>query len=85
MKRLGKGPSPKPSELLELLRVERIPLRVYLSAKVAQAVSPFRGRLKKSDVAFLQVFLEEGLDSDPTLRELKERLLEALRRRSRRT
>ena len=85
MRRLGKGPSPKPSELLELLRVGRIPLRVYLAAKVAQAVSPFRGRLKKSDVAFLQVFLEEGLDSDPTLRELKDRLLEALGKRSRRT
>jgi hypothetical protein len=52
---------------------------------VAQAVSPFRGRLRKSDVAFLQVFLEESLDSDPTLRELKDRLLAALNKRPRRT
>jgi hypothetical protein len=50
---------------------------------VAQSVAPFRNRLRPSDVAFLQVALETGLDSDPTLQELKGRLLKALDKRSR--
>lgn len=83
MKRLAKKWNPPPSELLELLRIGRIPVGVYLAAKVAQSVAPFRDRLKPSDVAFLQVLLEEGLESDPTLLELKGRLLEALYKRSR--
>ena len=83
MKRRARKPNPRPSELLELLRIGRIPLEVYLAAKVAQSVAPFRERLKPSDLAFLQVALEEGLDSDPTLQELKGRLLEALYKRSR--
>ena len=83
MKRRTKKPNPRPSELLELLRIGRIPLKVYLAAKVAQSVAPFRERLPPSDVAFLQVLLEQGLDSDPTLQELKGRLLQALDKRSR--
>jgi hypothetical protein len=82
-RRTKRKPSPQPSELLELLRIGRIPLKVYLAAKVAQSVAPFRNRLKPSDVAFLQIALETGLDSDPTLQELKGRLLQALYKRSR--
>jgi hypothetical protein len=77
--------SPPPSELLELLDFGKIPLDVYLLAKVSQAVAPYRDRLRPRELAFLRVVLEEELESDPVLLELKARLLKALRKRSRRT
>jgi hypothetical protein len=58
---------------------------VYLLAKVSQAIAPYRDRLRARDLAFLQVVLEQELDSDPVLQELKTRLLRALDKRSRPT
>jgi hypothetical protein len=78
-------PRPTPSELLELLRARRIPLDVYLVTKVAQAIAPYRNRLRPRDLAFLRIVLEQELDSDPVLEKLKARLVEALGKRSRPT
>jgi hypothetical protein len=78
-------PRPVPSELLELLRSRRIPLDVYFITKVSEAIAPYRDRLRPRDLAFLRVVLEQELDSDPVLQELKTRLLRALDKRSRRT
>ena len=78
-------PRPAPSELLELLSSGRVPLDVYLVTKVAQAIAPYRDQLRPRDLTFLRMVLEQELDSDPVLEELKARLVKALRKRSRRT
>jgi len=80
-----KTPRAVPSELLELLQAGRIPLEDYLLVTVSDAVAPFRRRLRPTELAFLRQVLEESLESDPVLRELKARLLKALNKRSRRT
>jgi hypothetical protein len=85
MRRSRRKNSPAPSELLELLRSGRIPLDVYLVAKISQAVAPYRNHLRPRELAFLQLVLEEELDSDPVLEQLKSQLVGSLDKRSRRT
>ena len=78
-------PSPAASELLELVKLGRVTLSLYLTTKVSQAVEPLRGRLRPRELAFVRILLEQALESDPVLLELGDRLRAAVGKRSRRT